>query len=95
VFVFPTHSDGFGLTQLEAQAWRLPVIASKHCGEVVADGVNGMRLDEVTPECIQRALRHCCANPQMLRQWSLNSGIAPRFQLDATGQALLDLITSL
>src|SRR5262249_18435201 len=26
VFLFPTFSDGFGLTQLEAQTWRLPVI---------------------------------------------------------------------
>ena len=25
VFVFPTFSDGFGLTQLEAQAWKLPI----------------------------------------------------------------------
>ncbi|MGD1919963.1 MAG: glycosyltransferase family 4 protein [Pleurocapsa sp.] len=28
IFLFPTHSDGFGLTQLEAQAWRLPIITS-------------------------------------------------------------------
>ena len=95
VFVFPTHSDGFGLTQLEAQAWRLPVIASAHCGEVVEDGINGMRLDEVTPPWIESALRHCCANPQMLRQWSLNAGVAPRFRLEATGQAILNLIASM
>src|ERR1035437_6016689 len=29
LFLFPTFSDGFGLTQLEAQAWKLPVIASR------------------------------------------------------------------
>ena len=44
VFLFPTLSDGFGLTQLEAQAWRLPVIASRFCGDVVQDGVNGLLL---------------------------------------------------
>ena len=92
VFVFPTHSDGFGLTQLEAQAWRLPVIASRHCGEVVADGTNGMLLDDVTPESIQAALTTCCANPDMLRQWSLNSGVATRFRLAATGDALIQVI---
>src|SRR5262249_53513670 len=32
VFILPTHSDGFGLTQLEAQSWGLPVIASLNCG---------------------------------------------------------------
>jgi len=92
VFIFPTHSDGFGLTQLEAQSWRMPVISSRHCGEVVADGVNGLLLDEVTPQCIQRALAYGCANPNLLRQWSSNSGVAPRFQLDAAGQAMLNLI---
>ena len=29
VFLFPSFSDGFGLTQLEAQAWKLPIIASR------------------------------------------------------------------
>jgi len=92
VFVFPTHSDGFGLTQLEAQAWRLPVIASRNCGEVVADGINGMLLDDVTPESIEAALTTCCANPDMLRQRSLNSGVATRFRLAATGDALIQVI---
>ena len=41
LFLLPTLSDGFALTQLEAQAAGLPVIASKFCGDVVRDGVNG------------------------------------------------------
>jgi glycosyltransferase involved in cell wall biosynthesis len=48
VFLFPTFSDGFGLTQLEAQAWKLPVIATKFCGDVVEDGKNGYLLPEIT-----------------------------------------------
>ena len=52
VFLFPTFSDGFGLTQLEAQAWKLPVIASKRCGQVVQQGRNGWLLPEVTAEAI-------------------------------------------
>ncbi len=48
VFILPTLSDGFGLTQLEAQAWKLPVIASRYCGEVVRDGFNGVVIEEVT-----------------------------------------------
>jgi glycosyltransferase involved in cell wall biosynthesis len=46
VFILPTLSDGFAITQLEAQAHGLPVIASKNCGEVVENGVNGITLDE-------------------------------------------------
>jgi glycosyltransferase involved in cell wall biosynthesis len=41
VFVFPTLSDGFGITQLEAMAHGVPVIATPRCGEVVVDGRNG------------------------------------------------------
>ena len=46
VFILPTLSDGFAITQLEAQAHGLPVIASKNCGKVVENGVNGIILDE-------------------------------------------------
>lgn len=92
VLVFPTHSDGFGLTQLEAQSWRLPLIASRNCGEVVVDQHNGMRLHEVTPECIMGALKYCCSNPHALRQWSIHSGVAPHFRLEAAGQALMQVI---
>ncbi|TAF14772.1 MAG: glycosyltransferase, partial [Nostocales cyanobacterium] len=35
IFLFPTLSDGFGLTQLEAKSWKLPIITSRYCGEVV------------------------------------------------------------
>ena len=47
VFLFPTLSDGFGLTQLEALAWKLPVITSKNCGEVVDNQINGWILEQV------------------------------------------------
>ena len=52
VFLFPTLSDGFGLTQLEAVGHGLPVIASRNCGAVVEHGVSGVVLPEVSPEII-------------------------------------------
>ncbi len=66
VFLFPTHSDGFGLTQLEAQAWNLPVVASRHCGDVVQQGVNGYLLDEVSSDTIARAIESILASPATL-----------------------------
>ena len=48
VFLLPTLSDGFGLAQLEAQAWRLPLVTTANCGAVVRDGINGVRLREGT-----------------------------------------------
>jgi glycosyltransferase involved in cell wall biosynthesis len=70
LFIFPTLSDGFGLTQLEAQAWKLPIIASRNCGVVVNNQVNGIVLREVSAEEIASALRLCIRNPAMLSRFS-------------------------
>jgi len=65
VFLIPTLSDGFGLTQLEALGHGLPVIASTHCGQVVEDRVSGLVLSEVSPEAIADAIM------QLVRDWDL------------------------
>jgi glycosyltransferase involved in cell wall biosynthesis len=66
LFLLPTFSDGFGLTQLEAQAHGLPVIASRRCGEVVEDGLDGFLLEEPSPAAIVAALRRALAAPERL-----------------------------
>ena len=66
VFILPSLSDGFGLTQIEAQAYGLPVIASRRCGEVVSDGVNGLLLDEVSGAGIAQAVRRYLSDPGLL-----------------------------
>ncbi|MEO5705652.1 MAG: glycosyltransferase family 4 protein [Alteraurantiacibacter sp.] len=66
LFVLPTHSDGFALTQLEAQAHGLPVIASRHCGDVVRDGVNGLLLPEVSGVALTAAIARYLADPALL-----------------------------
>lgn len=90
VFLFPTHSDGFGLTQLEAQARRLPVIASPRCGDVVRDAVNGIRLAQVTGQDVADALRTLVRAPAMLARMATASQVPPRFSLDAVGAALVE-----
>lgn len=89
VLLFPTFSDGFGLTQLEAQAWKLPVIASKSCGDVVEDGRNGCVLPEVTPDAIKAAIRGLLAAPARLRDMSSNSALAAQFGLSRVGEQWL------
>ena len=74
VFIFPTLSDGFGLTQLEAQSWKLPVIASRNCGEVVRDGFNGVILEEVSGKAIADALLRLLRSPETLSAMSVRSG---------------------
>jgi glycosyltransferase involved in cell wall biosynthesis len=91
VFIFPTLSDGFGLTQLEAQSWKLPVIASRNCGEVVRDGFNGVLLDEVSGEAIANVLRKFLQAPDTLSAMSVRSGVDDRFSLKSLASALKSL----
>jgi glycosyltransferase involved in cell wall biosynthesis len=69
-FILPTFSDGFGLTQLEAQAWKLPIIASEFCGEVVQQNQTGIILDEITPQHIAEVLLDWVKNPARLQSFS-------------------------
>jgi glycosyltransferase involved in cell wall biosynthesis len=88
LFLFPTFSDGFGLTQLEALAHGLPVLASRNCGEVIEHDVNGYVLDSVTPEAIERVLRELLDKPDRLRAWAEQARIPPRFSREALAQNL-------
>jgi glycosyltransferase involved in cell wall biosynthesis len=91
VFLFPTFSDGFGLTQLEAQAWRLPIIATRFCGDVVEHGYNGWLLPEPSGAAIAAAIRCCLAEPERLRQFATNAGLRAQFGLRAVGERLLHI----
>lgn len=90
LFLFPTHSDGFGLTQLEAQAWRLPAIVSRSCAEVVAPGLTGWVLPEVTAAAIAAAVEHALVAPAELARMS--ESIRPwSFTLEKLGRHLSTL----
>jgi glycosyltransferase involved in cell wall biosynthesis len=91
LFVFPTFSDGFGLTQLEAQAWSLPIITTKFCGKVVEDEQSGWILPLVTPDAIAQAIRHACENPKRLQEMSARVTPSGSFGLDRVGQQWLDV----
>jgi glycosyltransferase involved in cell wall biosynthesis len=86
VFILPTLSDGFALTQLEAIAYRLPVIASRRCAEVIIDHVNGLLLQEPTSAAIEEALRFCLDNPDQLARFSENATVDGRFSLSRLGE---------
>ena len=91
VFIFPTLSDGFGLTQLEAQSWKLPVVASRYCGEVVRDEFNGVILEEVSGRAIADALLRLLRSPEMLSAMSVKSGVDDRFSLKMLAESLKGL----
>jgi len=73
VFLFPTLSDGFGLTQLEALGHGLPVIASSSCGVAVEHGVSGVVLPEVSPEFIAEEIMKLANNRDALH--ALRAGV--------------------
>ena len=91
VLVFPSLSDGFGMAQVEAQAWRLPIIASRFCGKVVEDGVNGILLPDVSPDAIAAALRRVAGAPDLLAGFSRRSGSDPQSGMAALSATLLAL----
>jgi len=73
VFLFPTLSDGFGMTQLEALQHGLPVISSRYCGEVVRHGTNGEILEDISPEVIAETLLRLVNEPSTLQMYSDNA----------------------
>ena len=91
VFILPTLSDGFAITQLEAQAHSLPVITSRFCGGVIESGRNGMILEEPSAACIAAAIRDCIADPSRLQHFAAASRVAKEFTIDALAQRLQEL----
>jgi len=73
VFVLPTLSDGFAITQLEAMAWGLPVIATDHCGRVVSDGHDGFVVPVRNSDAIVDALLRLDRDRELLTSLGRNA----------------------
>jgi glycosyltransferase involved in cell wall biosynthesis len=90
--VFPSHSDGFGMAQIEAQAVGLPIIASRSCGRVVENGVNGVLLPEVTADAIATAIRSLVARPAVLAHYASHAITSQPSALTQLGAELVGLV---
>jgi glycosyltransferase involved in cell wall biosynthesis len=66
LFVLPTLSDGFAITQLEAMSYGLPVITTPCCGEVVSDGIDGIVAPPRDPEALAKAFQRYLSEPGLL-----------------------------
>src|SRR5262249_32185199 len=73
VFVLPTISDGFAITQLEAMSHGLPVITTPNCGQVVSDGIDGRIVPIRDAKALAEAIE-CYASDR--RKLSDSSGAA-------------------
>jgi glycosyltransferase involved in cell wall biosynthesis len=91
VFILPTLSDGFGITQLEAQCWKLPIVASTYCGNVVRHGENGLVLNDISASNIADTLRRLVNSPEELERMASASGITVPYSLKSLATSLLTL----
>jgi glycosyltransferase involved in cell wall biosynthesis len=91
VLVFPSHSDGYGMAQIEAQAWALPIIASTHCGAVVRDGETGIVLEEISSGALTASLRRLMKSPDLLARYSQNARRVPGATMATLAEGLAAL----
>jgi len=96
VFVLPTISDGFALTQLEAMAQGLPVITTPNCGLVVTEGVDGFIIPPRNASALADRLRTLLEDPERLQAMREAAQLTvTRFNLDHLDKNLRALETSL
>jgi len=93
VFVLPTLSDGFAITQVEAMAHGLPVIATPNCGAVVDDGRTGFLVPPRDVVALAAALRRFVREPALASSMREECrATAARFSLEAYHRRLNEII---
>ncbi len=96
LFVFPTLSDGFGVTQLEAMAHGVPVIATANCGEVVDHGANGLKIPARDPKAIADAIMELAFDTKQLCSMSAAAiETSKRFSVEVLSRRLRGILDEL
>ena len=74
IFVFPTYKEAFGLVNLEAMQYQLPIVTTNEGGipDVVQDGVNGVICERNNAESLAVAIERLLLNPELRRQMGQN-----------------------
>jgi glycosyltransferase involved in cell wall biosynthesis len=92
IFVLPTLSDGFAITQLEAMAYGLPVVTTPCCGDVVSDGVDGFIVPARDADALAKTFLRYLAEPDLLREQQQAALVkAKQFTLERLASNLLKL----
>ena len=92
VFVLPTLSDSFAITQIEAMANGLPVISTPNCGAVVTDGADGFIVPPRDPHSLAHAIHRYLEEPECIeKQHCAALYKSKQFALERFGTSLLAL----
>ena len=92
VFVLPTLSDGFAITQLEAMTHGLPVVTTPCCGDVVSDGLDGFIVPPRDEGALAQIFRRYLAEPELLSMQSSAAWVkAQSFTFKRLSENLLQL----
>ena len=75
-FILPSLAEGGGIVLYEAAAAGLALVQSAQCGDGVREGRNGIILEEVSADCIRKAVMDLATSPDRLAQmqgaaWSM------------------------
>ena len=93
VFVLPTLSDGFALTQLEALAHGLPVIVTPNCGHVVEDGKTGYIIPPRNAQALADAILRFVHNPGLAVEMGSRCREAVKaYSVDGYAKRLVEII---
>jgi glycosyltransferase involved in cell wall biosynthesis len=88
VFVLPTISDNFPMTQLEAMAHGLPVVITPNCGRAVTDGADGFIVPARDGQALADALARLHNDRPLLREMS-RSALTTVRKYDLPSNAIL------
>ena len=86
IFVIPSHWEPMGLTELEAQAMRIPVIASDIVGsayEYIKDGENGFVFSVSRPDTLKLIIEKISNNPSIIEDMKKKVFFPPRIEEEA------------
>ena len=94
VFVLPTLSDGFAITQLEAMAHGLPVIATPNCGRVVTEGEDGHIVPPRDAGALVRSLTQLVQSPDRVAEMGGRAyEKAQTYTLDRVADRLTEIVS--
>jgi len=100
IFIMPSRPsdrfEGFGLVYAEAGAYGKPVIAGRTGGvpEVVQDGHNGILVDPMDVDGLERAIRSLLSNPGLARSMGCNGRrqVVERFNILRMAESTLQVV---